>query len=705
MPIEIGSAYGKIIIDSSGVTRGVTQANKNLSSFQDSVKTLAAGVAKGMGIITAEVALFKKIFEFGEEGAKIQQMEQSFGTLLDTIGAQPDLLKQLQKASRDTIDDYSLMSSTALLLAGAQGELGTALANATPELLEMAKAAQKLNPQLGDVTFLYDSLARGIKRGSPMILDNLGIIVKLEEANEKYAESLGKAADELSAEEQKIALLNEVLKQGDVLMRQVGGNADSATDSFDRMQAAVKNVTDDFKKSTVEGLKPWADTLYWILTFQQQVDEALAENNRSLVYSTDSYEDYVRELIKNAAATRDIEKSTLALAEKRIREGQGVSALAVDYGGLGKATYTALREAKKFGDYTDGPLRSAIAKTERDARELAEAAKFLDKEYGGLSEESQDVLRQALKLGDYMGGPLLGVTEKTAKNMRELTDAEDEQRLATERLEEAQEQLQQAMTDLQLFVSGPIREENEQFIEDQEEIAEKIDKLKVKIGELESKSGNLTKAEKQDLADAKAAVDELTGAYGDNAKAHELRTKQILFDLLAERVAMNGLTEDETHLLTTLAVQWGLMDAATAETVGKMDEALLALANGEGLNAAIGKMNVLAGNVLALSGDYDINFNITTTGNVPGGPAGANWQPIPLAEGGSFVVPPGYPNDSYMAPLALTSGEEVEVTPVGGHKAGGKNGGATYIYLTAQYQYESETSLMDQVRMLQALEA
>jgi hypothetical protein len=41
------------------------------------------------------------------------------------------------------------------------------------------------------------------------------------------------------------------------------------------------------------------------------------------------------------------------------------------------------------------------------------------------------------------------------------------------------------------------------------------------------------------------------------------------------------------------------------------------------------------------------------------------------AQGGSFTVPPGYPNDSYIPPIRLTSGERVDITPSGKSKTGG----------------------------------
>jgi hypothetical protein len=50
---------------------------------------------------------------------------------------------------------------------------------------------------------------------------------------------------------------------------------------------------------------------------------------------------------------------------------------------------------------------------------------------------------------------------------------------------------------------------------------------------------------------------------------------------------------------------------------------------------------------------------------------------IPLKQGGEFEVPPGYPNDRFMAPLALTSGERVTVEPLG--KRRGNDGGMTVV--------------------------
>ena len=244
----------------SGPTRkageSVADFEKRTKKQSANLKQMGTAALKATATIAALGIAARKAFDLGKEGAAIQQTGQSFGFLMTKVGASADTLDQLRAVSKGTITDMALMSSTATLLAGAQGELAVELAGATPKLLEIAKAAQKLNPALGDTTFLYNSLATGVKRASPMILDNLGLTIRIGAANEAYAESLGKTVEQLTADEQKQALLNETLRAGAVLIEQAGGTTDSATDSYNQLAAATENLTNVYKVMLHEALAP-----------------------------------------------------------------------------------------------------------------------------------------------------------------------------------------------------------------------------------------------------------------------------------------------------------------------------------------------------------------------------------------------------------------------------------------------------------------
>jgi hypothetical protein len=234
----------------------VKDFEKRTKASSDGVKKFGVTALKATGTLAALGIAAKKAFDMAKEGAAIKQTGQSFGFLMEKVGASADTLAQLRAASKGTISDMDLMSSTATLLAGAQGELGVQMAKATPQLMSIAKAAQKLNPSLGNTTYLYNSLALGIKRGSPLILDNLGLLVSVGDANKKLAAALGKTVAELTSEEQKMALLNETMRAGNVLVAQAGGTTDSATDSYIQLEVAVDNVTDAIKVQTHEGMEP-----------------------------------------------------------------------------------------------------------------------------------------------------------------------------------------------------------------------------------------------------------------------------------------------------------------------------------------------------------------------------------------------------------------------------------------------------------------
>jgi len=237
------------------ILKGTDKASKAFKEVGKSSKGMKldfdklgkAALAGGASLIALGVA-GKQAFEFGKQGAEITQTADSFDMLMDKVGAVPGVLEDLRDASRGTITDFELMSSTATLLAGASGELATELANSTPRLMEIAKAANKLNPALGDTAFMYNSIATGVKRAQPLILDNLGLTIKVGEANEAMAKSLGKSVDELTAQEKSLAILNATLEAGDTLIDQVGGSTESAADAFFQLETMVKNFVDALKQ-------------------------------------------------------------------------------------------------------------------------------------------------------------------------------------------------------------------------------------------------------------------------------------------------------------------------------------------------------------------------------------------------------------------------------------------------------------------------
>lgn len=281
------------------ILKGVDNVSKEFDKVEkksEKLKKALKGItAAGAGLAVIGVTM-KKAFDLGREGAVIEQTSESFDFLMQKVGAAPDLLDQLTAASHETISAFDLQSSTMTLLAGAQGELATQLANSTPRLMEIAKAANKLNPALGTTAFMYESIATGVKRAQPLILDNLGLTLKVGEANEAYAKSLGITVEQMTAQDKAMAILNATLEAGDTLIAQVGGTTDAATDSFDQMTVALKESGDAIKTKLFPFLEKAAKAINLLLTRAKKLDVILEEHAKEVWKTSDSYKAFIDEM-------------------------------------------------------------------------------------------------------------------------------------------------------------------------------------------------------------------------------------------------------------------------------------------------------------------------------------------------------------------------------------------------------------------------
>jgi hypothetical protein len=251
-------------------------------------------------LIAGELAILQQVFDFGDAGAQVLQVESSFETLLRTVGGAPDMLNQLRDATQGTVSDLDLMSSATTFLAGTTGELSQSFADALPELAAVARAASLLNPAVGDASVAFDRLALGIKKAEPELLDELGILLNLNQVYKEYGASIGKSADDLTKAEKSQAMLNAVLSQGRVLIEQAGGAAVQAATSIDRMQAAVDNAGNAFQAKLAPAIANAADAVYYMLTGMDQLNGALAEHAGEVAATSSSYSEYITEMNRAA---------------------------------------------------------------------------------------------------------------------------------------------------------------------------------------------------------------------------------------------------------------------------------------------------------------------------------------------------------------------------------------------------------------------
>ena len=214
---------GKAIASSAD---GAAKAQGRLSKFSSFLKSkfviTLGDVSRAVG------AAFKAI----KDSADLASVTNSLRLSLGKQGQDFDTyIGTLEKVSRGTVSTADLIksSSKALLLGIPAKEIAG--------LLDIARASAIATGR--SVRESFDDIATGIGRSSPLILDNLGIVVKIGVANEEYAKSLGKTSSELTATETKQALLNSVLKTGKKRIEEFGESADATAIALQRGQAAM----------------------------------------------------------------------------------------------------------------------------------------------------------------------------------------------------------------------------------------------------------------------------------------------------------------------------------------------------------------------------------------------------------------------------------------------------------------------------------
>jgi len=364
----------------------LNQTKSKMSALSDMVQEKWAQLAAAGGVLVGGLRGIQQFFEMGAAGAGVQQTAVSFDRLIASLGGTADTLNRMRTATGYTISDTELMASTMTVLAGGSEDVNKSLVAALPQLLSIAKAANALNPSLGSTAYMFDSITRGIKRGSPLILDNLGIVVKVGQAQKEYADSLGVSVEALDDEAKVMALLNAVLDKGDNLIQQVGGSTESLVDPTARMDAAFKNLGDTMKASVAPAAARAAEALTLLLTGHERLTNALETHNTEVAQSATSYPAYVEEMKRAAevggrlALTQE-QYNTLLEGTDRQR-GYAINSIVLlseaEWQG-GQATEAAARSVTVLGDAADRtypliqPMTSAMAALRDKGRETASA--------------------------------------------------------------------------------------------------------------------------------------------------------------------------------------------------------------------------------------------------------------------------------------------------------------------------------------------
>lgn len=245
MAANSGTLRLEIVVDDKGsakikqisgeTVRQVQAMEKASVGYTQRLKSAWAS-AKGAWLeIAAGVIAVSKAYDLMHRAAQFQERERAFANMAASHGVAADkIIADLKRISKGTVDTMTLMEK-----AGSAMTLGIQ-AEKLSELMEIARASAKITGQ--SVTQAFEDISLAVGRQSKMILDNLGIIVRVEEANKRYAKQMGIVGRELTEAEKKQAFLNATLEAGREIVERVGDAQDSAAEKLQRWKAQYQDA-------------------------------------------------------------------------------------------------------------------------------------------------------------------------------------------------------------------------------------------------------------------------------------------------------------------------------------------------------------------------------------------------------------------------------------------------------------------------------
>lgn len=250
--------------DLTSSTDNLTNSRNRYNKAEKGVGALGANSTKNFskmnqtmggssGLVAAYATLAANAFAATAAFSALRRaaaFEQLVGGLTEIGSAAGQNLPYVSDQLRD-ITDNAISAEQALR--------ATAVATSSgfdpTQLAKLTKVAKGASTALGrDMGDALDRLVRGTAKLEPEILDELGIIVRLDDATETYAASIGKTASQLTTFERQQAFLNATIDQGTKKFGEIAENVE--VNAFDQLASTFQDLTKNVLELVNVGIVP-----------------------------------------------------------------------------------------------------------------------------------------------------------------------------------------------------------------------------------------------------------------------------------------------------------------------------------------------------------------------------------------------------------------------------------------------------------------
>lgn len=313
-------------------TIGASSAARSFSKLNQAIGSGPNGLVGAYATLAANAFAVSAAFTALREAAQVEQMMKG----LEVQGARTGknlagLSKELQQLTNYSISAADAMQATALMSSAGFSSEGM------KDLVTVANnAALALGRNVPDA---LDRISKGVTKLEPELLDELGIMTKLTEAQAAFALENNKSISSLTSFEKRQAMLNAVVAEGTA---KFGGLSDQVeANPYDQLAATFSNLTKNVLGFANTVLGPIASifggsqgmllggVILFVSSIKKQLMPALFEMSKNALKAKEAHleeaaaiREKTAETLKNAKAMRDS-----AVIEARSKVGSAGAAL------------------------------------------------------------------------------------------------------------------------------------------------------------------------------------------------------------------------------------------------------------------------------------------------------------------------------------------------------------------------------------------
>jgi len=242
---KAGSGFNTLDKNARSADRGMKGASQMSSNATKNFSKMSQGISGGLvpayATLAAQLFALDALFRFLKDAADFRVLAQGQEAFAATTGrAMKTIAREIQAATAAQITFKEASQAAAI---------GLAAGLSPQQMKELGEAAKVISVALGrDVTDSFNRLVRGVTKAEPELLDELGIILRLEEASVRYASALGLNKNQLTTFQKSQAVANEVLRQSEerygAIAEMLG---DDSVNQLNKLSVAFDEVLNRFR--------------------------------------------------------------------------------------------------------------------------------------------------------------------------------------------------------------------------------------------------------------------------------------------------------------------------------------------------------------------------------------------------------------------------------------------------------------------------